>query len=70
MIAPPSSSAARALATRYGVPSKRQITHIDPGGFQWIETYDRKHRLLSRKDPLGNDNQTTYDEASEAGGPV
>ncbi|MBI4327377.1 MAG: hypothetical protein HY674_19250 [Chloroflexi bacterium] len=53
----------RLTRTEYGVPGKRQIKNTDAENNAWIETYDRKHRLLSRKDPLGNDTQTTYDEA-------
>jgi len=52
----------RATATRYGVPAKRQITHTDPGGFQWIETYDRKGRILAQQDPLTNITRYTYDD--------
>ena len=52
----------RATKTQYGVPDKRQIRHIDPGNFEWIETYDRKHRLLAQRDPLGNETKYTYDD--------
>ncbi len=53
----------RLTRTEYGVPGKRQVKNTDAENNAWIETYDRKHRLLSRKDPLGNETQTTYDEA-------
>lgn len=53
----------RTNQTRYGVPGKRQITHIDPGNFQWVETFDRKHRLLSQADPLNQATRYTYDDA-------
>ncbi len=51
----------RATTTRYGVPGKRQITHIDPGTNSWIETYDRKGHLLAQQDPLANLTSYTYD---------
>jgi len=52
----------RATATRYGVPGKRQITRVDPGTNSWIETYDRKGRILSQQDPLTNITSYTYDD--------
>ncbi len=51
----------RATATRYGVPGKRQITRIDPGTNSWIETYDRKGRILAQQDPLANVTRHAYD---------
>ncbi|MSU57107.1 MAG: hypothetical protein EXS35_02820 [Pedosphaera sp.] len=51
----------RVSATRYGVPGKRQITRTDSGGFQWIETYDRKGHILSQQDPLTNTTSYAYD---------
>ena len=51
----------RSTATRYGVPGKRQITHIDPGSNSWIETYDRKGHILAQQDPLTNITSYTYD---------
>lgn len=53
----------RATVTKYGSPSKRQITHVDPGTNGWVETYDRKHRLLSQTDPLAQTTSYTYDAA-------
>ena len=53
----------RATVTKYGSPGKRQITHVDPGTNSWVETYDRKHRLLSQADPLGQTTSYTYDAA-------
>lgn len=52
----------RATQTRYGLPGKRQITHIDPGTNSWIETYDRKGRITARQDPLTNVTRFTYDD--------
>ena len=48
--------------TAYDKPLPRQITRTDPNGNKWIETFDRKHRLLQRADPLGNTTSFTYDE--------
>ena len=53
----------RATVTKFGSPGKRQITHVDPGTNSWVETYDRKHRLLSQADPLGQTTSYTYDAA-------
>ncbi len=52
----------RATATRYGVPGNRQITHVDPAGNSWVETYDRKGHILAQQDPLTNVTAYTYDE--------
>ena len=52
----------RATQTEYGVTGKRQIRHTDPGTNRWVETYDRKHRLLVQQDPLTNKTAYTYDE--------
>jgi RHS repeat-associated protein len=49
--------------TRYGVPGKRQITRVDPAGFDWIESYDRKGRILTNQDPLLQFTSYTYDES-------
>ena len=51
----------RATATRYGAPANRQITRTDSGGFNWIETYDRKGHILAQQDPIGNVTSYTYD---------
>jgi RHS repeat-associated protein len=48
--------------TSYGTPGKRQITRTDPGGFQWVETYDRKGRVVARQDALTNITTFAYDE--------
>ena len=53
----------RATQTRYGVPGKRQITRLDPATNSWIETYDRKGRILAQTDPLTNTTSYTYDDA-------
>ncbi len=53
----------RATQTRYGVPGKMQITHVDPATNSWIETYDRKGRILAQRDPLGNETSYTYDDS-------
>ena len=52
----------RTNRTEYGVPGKRQIRRTDPGGFQWLETYDRKGHILAQQDPLTNITRYTYDE--------
>lgn len=52
----------RASRTEFGVPAKRQMRQTDPGGYQWIETYDRKGRILAQQDPLTNLTRYTYDE--------
>ncbi len=52
----------RITRTEYGVPSARQIRRTDPGGFQWLETYDRKGHLLSQTDPLTNTTSYRYDD--------
>ncbi len=46
----------------YGVPDKRQIRRTDAAGFQWLETYDRKGRIILSSDPLGNASSFRYDE--------
>ena len=51
----------RITRTEFGVPGKRQIRHTDPGSFPWVETFDRKHRLLSQTDPLNQTTRYTYD---------
>lgn len=53
----------RVTKTEYDVPATRQIRRTDPAGFQWIETYDRKGRMLSQADPLANATSYTYDDA-------
>ena len=53
---------ARATRTEYNVPANRQIRNTDPGGFQWLETYDRKGHILAQQDPLTNVTRYTYDE--------
>lgn len=52
----------RATVTEYAVPGRRQLRHTDPGGFKWIETYDRKGHILAQHDPLTNVTSYTYDE--------
>jgi len=52
----------RERKVNYDKPSLRQLTLTDPEDNQWLETYDRKHRLLSHKDPLGNTVRYEYDE--------
>jgi RHS repeat-associated protein len=46
----------------YGAPGNRQIRTTDPGGYQWIDTYDRKGRVIAQRDPLGNTTRYAYDE--------
>jgi len=46
---------------RYDTPEKRQVKTIDPADEEWIETYDRKHHVLSEEDPLGNTVSYEYD---------
>lgn len=52
---------ARATRTEYNVPATRQIRNTDSGGFQWLETYDRKGHILAQQDPLTNVTRYTYD---------
>lgn len=52
----------RATKTEY-LSDKRQFRNIDPAANSWLETYDRKHRLLTQRDPLGNETKYTYDDA-------
>ncbi|MEK7686213.1 MAG: LamG-like jellyroll fold domain-containing protein [Verrucomicrobiota bacterium] len=52
----------RATRTEYGMPAKRQLRHTDPGGQQWVETYDRKGRILAQQDPLTNITTYTYND--------
>ncbi len=52
----------RANRTEYGVPGKRQIRRTDAAGFQWLESYDRKGRILAQQDPLTNSTSYTYDD--------
>ncbi len=51
----------RSTRTEYNLPAKRQIRHTDPGGYQWVETYDRKGHQLVQEDPLHNQTSYTYD---------
>ncbi|MBM3884138.1 MAG: hypothetical protein FJ387_31270, partial [Verrucomicrobia bacterium] len=53
----------RTNRTEYGAPGKRDIRHTDPAGFPWVETYDRRGRLLVQEDPLHNKTRYTYDDA-------
>src|ERR1017187_10844519 len=39
------------------------MRHTDPGGFKWVETYDRKGHILAQQDPLGNTTSYTYDDS-------
>ena len=52
----------RETRTEFGVPGKRQLRHTDAADSQWIETYDRKGRILAQQDPLTNITRHTYDE--------
>ncbi len=54
----------RVNETKYGVDennnvAKRKITHLDPAGKKWVESYDRRGRVEEKKDPLGN--RTTFE---------
>ena len=51
----------RATRTEYDVPATWQMRRTDPGGFQWIETYDHKGHVLAQSDPLGNATSYAYD---------
>lgn len=53
----------RTSTIEYGVPANRQITHTDAAGKKWIETHDRKGRVIERSDPFGNKEQMEYDAA-------
>ncbi len=58
----------RMQKTQYNVPAKRQISRTDP--FQSIqatpknivETFDRKGRVITRKDPLGNTSSFEFND--------
>jgi RHS repeat-associated protein len=52
----------RSTQTAYVVSGNRQITRTDPGGFAWVENYDRKGRVISRTDPLTNTVAYAYDD--------
>ena len=52
----------RSNRTEYGVPGKRQIRRTDAEGKQWLETYDRKGRIVAHQDPLTNVTRHTYDD--------
>lgn len=52
----------RSSRTEYGVPGKRQIRRTDPAGFHWLESYDRKGRILTQQDPLTNLTAYAYDD--------
>lgn len=47
--------------TEYGAPGLRQVRTTDAAGFQWIDTYDRKGRVIVRKNPVGLETRFTYD---------
>lgn len=51
----------RATRTEYDVPATWQMRRTDPGGFQWVETYDHKGHVLAQCDPLLNTTSYTYD---------
>jgi RHS repeat-associated protein len=53
----------RTSTIEYGVPAVRQVTHTDPAGKKWIETHDRKGRVIERSDPFGAKEQMEYDAA-------
>lgn len=49
----------RLTQTAYGVDqtgaaAPRKVTRTDAAGKKWVETFDRKHRVTNRRDPLGN----------------
>ena len=51
----------RTTKFEYGVPDIRQTTRTDPADNQWLDSYDRRHRLLAAEDPLGNTTRYSYD---------
>jgi YD repeat-containing protein len=51
----------RATRIEYDTPATWQMRRTDPGGFQWIETYDHKGNVLAQADPLGNTTSYAYD---------
>ena len=51
----------RTQTIEYDKPARRQMRMTDAGAKQWIDLFDRKGRLLSRSDPLGNTGSFTYD---------
>ena len=44
----------RVTQTDYNLTGTRQITTTDAAGKKWVNTFDRRNHLLTRKDPLGN----------------
>ena len=62
----------RTTVTDYGVdqtgaPAPRKVTHIDAATKKWVETFDRKHRVTTRRDALGN---TTAFKINDATGTI
>jgi RHS repeat-associated protein len=51
----------RATSFEYDKPVRRQMRTTDPGGKQWVDTFDRKGRPVARRDPLGNTAAVAYD---------
>ncbi|MDZ4199186.1 MAG: LamG-like jellyroll fold domain-containing protein [Kiritimatiellia bacterium] len=52
---------ARTTTFEYDKPARRQMRTTDPGGKQWVDTFDRKGRPVTRRDPLGNTTEVVYD---------
>jgi YD repeat-containing protein len=48
--------------TEYDKPAPRKIKRIDAMNNEWIETYDRKHRLIENRDPLNQIHRYAYDD--------
>ncbi len=51
----------RTTRIEYDTPATWQMRRTDPGGFQWVETYDYKGNVLAQADPLGNTTSYAYD---------
>ena len=51
----------RTNTVEYDKPTRRQVRTTDAASKQWVDTFDRKGRLLCRADPLGNTATFVYD---------
>jgi len=52
----------RSTTIEYDKPTRRQMRSTDPGSKQWVDSFDRKGRLLTRADPFGNSISFVYDK--------
>ena len=51
----------RTTRIEYDTPATWQMRRTDPGGFQWVNTYDHKGNILSQANPLGHSTSYAYD---------